>query len=107
MMEKTFRKDISDKKEFTFDGDTLKQVKCYDDEKHIYIYGRYNKDGRLFGYEVVKGIKYKNPDGSIIHTYPSSEQFGRYGYFISKNKASGKRGISYWAEKLAGRGQIL
>ena len=33
------------------------------------------------GYEIVKPVKKKNPDGNIVYTYPSSEEFGRYGWF--------------------------
>lgn len=84
-----FRTDIREKKEFRFEGDTLKQKKCYDEEKQIWLYERVNHSGRLFGYELVKGVKHKNPDGSLIYLYPSSEQFGDYGYFIS----------SQWADK--------
>lgn len=81
------RKDISEEKEFSFGSDTLKQKYCYDEEKHIYVYERYNHNGRLFGYELVKGKKYKNNDGSIVYTYPSSSDFGTYGYFISSQWA--------------------
>lgn len=80
---KVFRTDIRDKKEFSLEGDTLKQKYCYDEEKQIWVYERYNHNGRLYGYELVKGIKHKNPDGSLIYLYPSSEKFGDYGYFIS------------------------
>ena len=82
-MGRYYCKDISEKKEFSFDGDTLKQKYCYDEEKHIYVYERYNHNGRMIGYELVKGVKYKNPDCSIVYVYTSSEQFGSSGYFIS------------------------
>ena len=81
--------DISEKKEFTFEGDTLKQKYCYDEEKHIWVYERYNRNGRLIGYELVKGKKKKNPGGSEVYIYPSSEEFGTRGYFIS----------AQWADK--------
>ena len=101
-MEKIFRKDISEKKEFSFDGDTLKQKYCYDEEKQIWVYERYNHSGRLIGYEVVKGIKHINPDGSLVFKYPSSEQFGKYGYFISARWA--ETDIPKYLAKLAEKG---
>ena len=88
-MKEIYSTDISQKKEFKFEGDTLRQKECVDEEKHIYVYERYNWKGRLYGYEVVKGVRRKQPNGEIVYVYPSSEQFGRYGYFIS----------SQWAEK--------
>ena len=33
------------------------------------------------GYEVVKGVKRMNPDGSIVYVYPVDEQFGVYGFY--------------------------
>lgn len=95
-------KDIKEKKEFKFQCDTLKQLECSDVTKNIYVYERYNQSGRLFGYEVVKGVKHKNPDGSIVYSYPSSEQFGTYGYFIS---AQWKEDIPKYVQALQQRGQ--
>lgn len=82
---KIYSKDISDKKEFTFDGERLKLNRCLDEESHIYLFERYNSAGMLYAYELVRGIRHKNPDGQIVYVYPSSEQFGRYGFFIAKN----------------------
>lgn len=77
-----FRTDISEKKEFKYVGDTIKQCE-YNEQTGLYLYERYLPNGRLLGYEMVKPVKYKNPDGSIVGSYPSSEQFGRYGWFYS------------------------
>ncbi len=101
---RVFSTDIKDKKRFTFEGDTLVQKECVDAEKHIYIYERYNSSGRLFGYEVVKGVKTKNPDGNYVYKYPSSEQFGQYGYFIAKKYADT---ISEYVNKLTAKGKSL
>lgn len=101
-MDNIYRIDISEKKEFTFDGDTLKQKYCYDEDKHIYVYERYNHRGRLFGYELVRGVRHKNPDGSIVYLYPCSEQFGTYGYFISAQFA--ETDIPKHLAKLAAKG---
>lgn len=69
------RKDINSYDTFTKYGDTFTKIYA-DDENHIYVF----KCG--FGYEVVKGIKSVNPDNTIIYHYPSTEQFGTYGYYI-------------------------
>lgn len=106
-MIETTRTDIEDRKEFTFEGDTLKMMECYDKEKHIYIYKRFNADGRLIAYEVVNAKKHKNPSGETVFMYPSTEQFGRSAYFVAKKHAYGERGIYYYAEKLAQQGQKL
>ena len=81
--------DIKDKKEFVFDGDLLIQKECVDEDNKIYVYERYYQGSFLYAYEVVRGIKRKNPSGRIIYKYPSSEEFGKYGYFLpvkSKNR---------------------
>lgn len=82
-MKPIYAKDISEKKEFSFQGERLKQIRCANEEQHIYVYERYNRSGRLYAYEVVRGKKTKNPDGNIVYTYPTSEMFGSFGLFIS------------------------
>lgn len=94
-MKPIYTKDISEKLEFKFGEDTLKQLYCANEEQHIYVYERYNHAGRLFAYEVVRGKKRKNPDGSIVYSYPSSEDFGSYGLFIShQHKDNPRFGIN-------------
>ena len=81
MMEKTFRKDISDKKEFDRNGYHYTQILA-DDEKHVYLY-KLSKPGiKYLQFELVKGKKCKNPDGNIIYTYPCDEDFGNFGWYI-------------------------
>lgn len=77
---KIFSTPIEEKKEFTFDGDTLKQCE-HNTTTGLWLYERYYKDGRLKGYEVVMGVKTKQPDGTIVEVYPSSEQFGTKGLY--------------------------
>jgi hypothetical protein len=75
---------IEDKKEFKFQGDTLIQKECVDKERQIYIYERHHKDIGLYAYEVVMGVKKKDPlTGEVKYVYPTSEQFGSYGQFVS------------------------
>ena len=76
-MKKIFKKDISGLKEFRKFGDLFTQVESFGD--NIYLYDR----GSC--YELVKGRKSKNPDESIVYVYPSSEDFGTYGYTMMKN----------------------
>mgnify|MGYP003293731388 CR=1 FL=1 len=76
---KVFATDIKDKKVFNRIGCTYYQVYA-DHDNHIYVYDIINQDGIHRGYEVVKGLKRKNPDGSTVYVYPSDEQFGIYGF---------------------------
>lgn len=78
-MTQVFAKDIGEKRVFTRIGCTYYQVYA-DKERHICIYDIINQDGIHRGYEVVRGVKHKNPDGAIVYTYPSDEQFGTYGF---------------------------
>ena len=76
-----FRTDIKDKKEFTYENDTLKRLD-YCETTGLYLYGRYDgEDGHLKGYELIKPVKCINPDGSTVGKYPSNEQFGTYGWY--------------------------
>lgn len=79
--------DISDRKEFTFQGDRLEQYKSYGDG--WWLYKRYNQysDFHFMGWELVKSVRHKNPDGEMVYTYPSSEQFGTYGLFLPQRYA--------------------
>lgn len=76
--------DISNKKEFTFDGTKLVQVE-YCESTGRYLYKRLFPNGRIFGWEVVQPVKKKNPTGEYVYTYPSTTQFGKYGWFLPPN----------------------
>lgn len=88
-------KPIEERKEFTFCGDTLKQCE-HNETTGLWLYERFSTKGRLVGYEVVKGKKHKNPDGTEVYTYPSTEEFGSYGlaYPPCTNRASLVRSLS-------------
>lgn len=72
------KKDIRDLSSFKKWGATFTKV-WSDDDRHLYVFKR---TGVRTDYEVIKGVKTKNPDGSIAYAYPSSEQFGSNGYYI-------------------------
>ena len=72
-----------------------------DDKNHIYVFKRvkkYNLDNgntkEVISYEVIKGVKKKNPDGTIVYAYPSTDQFGIYGYYITGSEKYCKERIS-------------
>lgn len=70
------RKDIKEIESFVRNGSEWTKVYA-DDENHIYVFFN-GKDA-----EVIIGVKHKNTDGSIVYVYPSTTQFGRYGYYIA------------------------
>lgn len=72
------KKDIRDINKFEKYGSTFSKI-WGDDEHHLYVFKRTKN---RTDYEVVRGVKKKNPDGSIVYTYPSSENFGINGYYI-------------------------
>lgn len=83
------RKDISEVKTFEKYGDAFTQVK-HNEETGWWLYERVNKETGKKHYEVVRGKKYKNPDGNIVFCYPSDEDWGTYGYTIPDNRYAEK-----------------
>lgn len=79
-MKQIFSTDISERKEFSFDGDTLKFEEIL--PNGFWWYKRYNSKGTHNGNEIVIPIKHKQPDGTIVRVYPSTEQFGKYGWYF-------------------------
>ena len=64
-------KDITELKEFVCQGTRLVQVE-YNENSGRYLYERYYKNSpslgnRLMGYEIVKPVKRKNHDGSVVY----------------------------------------
>ena len=96
-MKKIFYKDITEKKEFDRVGYHYTCIKS-DNENHIYLYEMHHIDKELempyMEYELVKGVKKKNPDGNIVYAYPNDEQFGTYGWFICGKKEYCKQKIN-------------
>lgn len=79
IMKEIYRTDINSKKVFKRIGCTYYQVYA-DNDKHIYVYDIINPDGEHRGYEIIKGVKSKNPDDSIVYRYPTDEEFGVYAW---------------------------
>ena len=90
--------DISTLTEFKVGKDTLTKERCVDEERHMYLFKRTNSQGILIGYELVRGVRRKNPDGSIVYIYPSSSLFGNYAYYIAK--AYAERDIPKYIQKM-------
>lgn len=82
-------KDISEVKTFEKYGDIFNQIK-HNEETGWWLYERTNKETGKKHYEVVRGVKKKNPDGTIVYAYPSSEMWGTYGYTIPDNRYAEK-----------------
>lgn len=80
-METPNRIDIKDKTHFRRIGYDYYRV-YFDATRHIAVY-EMSKDGKHKGYEVIKGKKHKNPDGTIVFVYPSDEDFGIYGWYVN------------------------
>ena len=95
-MIKIINKDIKEIEKFEKFGDTFTKIYA-DDEKHIYVFKRIRdyETKTAISYEVVKGRKVKNPDGSIVYRYPISEEFGMYGYYIFGTEDYCKKRINY------------
>lgn len=102
-MDKLFFKDITEKKEFTRLKRNYKMI-ASDERNHIYLFEitplEWEKTYEQF--ELVKGIKIKNPDGKYVWRYPSDEQFGRNGWYICGTRERCIRDIKDKYEELTG-----
>lgn len=106
-MEKIFRTDISQKKSFKSEGHLFEMVEDYGN--NIYLYHRTGYEtwsGKQtpidFGYELIVAVPCKNPDGSIIHRYPSSGEWGKYGWtFTNREGKAFKAKLKTLLEKYA------
>lgn len=80
-MKELFYTDISELKEFKKWGDVFTL------ERTEPTTGRqlWKRVGDSVNYEVIIPVKHKNPDGSIVHTYPSTEQWGVKGFSVPSN----------------------
>ena len=94
------KKDIKEQNEFSKYDERFTKV-FSNDEKHIYVFRRERTDKPIVNYEVVKGVKYKNPDGNIVYIYPPSKEFGVYGWYVmGSNKDYAYKRISFHLNNL-------
>lgn len=98
---------IEDIYEDTVFGENLRRVD-HCEETGLYLFGRYDKeDGRLMSWELVKGRKDKQPDGSIVLTYPRTSDWGTYGWtYPSRTKEETLRKALRIADKKARKALI-
>ena len=76
-----FCTDLSEKMEFDRLCYHYKNI-YFDDRLHLGIWRMTLKeDGKFLGYEVVKGVRHKQPDGSFVYYYPGDEDFGINGFY--------------------------
>lgn len=81
-MDNFFKTLIQEKKEFNRIGYHYKQVMDYGDNIYLYKMTPTNFKLNYSQYELVIGVKRRQPDGSVVYVYPSDEQFGTYGWYI-------------------------
>lgn len=95
--------DITEKRVFTRLNYEYKMV-ASDEQNHIYLFEmtplEWEKTYEQF--ELVKGVKVKNPDENIVYRYPSDEQFGQYGWYICGTLERCIRDINNKYEELTG-----
>lgn len=72
-------KDIRETQSFKRGGYTYTKVA---EKDGWYLFKMEKKDITYLNYELVRGIKRKNPDETLTMVYPSAEQFGTYGYYF-------------------------
>lgn len=89
-------RDIKDYDSFEKFGELFMKIYA-DDNNHIYVFRREKKcvETTKISYEVVKGVKIKNSNGTIVYSYPSSEKFGVYGFYIVGPEDYCKKRIEY------------
>lgn len=87
------KQDLKDTDRFNKFGDSFEKIYA-DDDNHTYIFKRTSDYGKV-SYELVKGKKFKQPDGKEVYVYPSSEQFGVNAWYILNNAKTRER-IEYY-----------
>lgn len=74
-------KDISEKMRFSRIGYDYRCI-YFNQYFHCGVWRMTRKDdGSFGGYEVVKGIRHRLQDGSVVWSYPGDEDFGVFGYY--------------------------
>lgn len=89
-MKEVFKTPIEGMETFTKYGDVFTKIHS-DDINHLYIFERTPKDKtRKMPYrhlEVIRAPKRRNPDGSIVYTYPGDELWGTNGWTYTGSRA--------------------
>lgn len=96
-------KDIREITTFKRFGATFTKVYA-DDVNHIYIFSKkWVGCGTYF--EVIKGVRTKTSDGSVIYRYPSSSEFGTHAFDICGANSNYRERIEYRVNQLRERAQ--
>lgn len=74
-MKEIYSTDISELPTFEKYGETFTLIER-NEENNTYLYQRTNKETGKNSYEIIKPIKTKNPDGTLVYCYPSESKFG-------------------------------
>ena len=75
-------KDISTIKEFKRYDYNYTRVKDFGNNIYLFKMEHINEPLPYSQYELVKGEKKTNTDGSVVYIYPSSSHFGTNGFYI-------------------------
>ena len=89
-MNEIFRTPISELKEFKRGGYNTKYLASDG------LWYLFSTEG---GFKIVRAVKCKQPDGSEIYCYPSSEEFGESGWYICGTKAKRLRSLKMIKKK--------
>ena len=87
-MEKVTYKDITEIQHFEKWGEKFDLEQSWD-KQHVYLYRR------RYGWELVQAVKTKNPDGSIVYRYPSTNEWGKYGWSIQSLESRSYKRLLY------------
>ena len=81
--------DIFDLTEFDKNGYHYSQV-IADRGNNIYIYEmeRIGEPLSYYQFELVRGVKTKQPNGEVVYIYPPTEKFGTNGWYICGTEES-------------------
>lgn len=84
-MSKFFSKDIDDLSEFMREGIRLTMIGKNQDTGLYLAKGTFPQEGGET-WEVVRPKKYINPDGNVVMVYPSTNDWGLYGWSFSSRE---------------------
>lgn len=97
--------DIKNKKQFKRAGYNYQLVEDFGNNWYLYEMIRY-MDSPIKAYELVKAKRFKQPDGEVIYIYPSSEDWGTYGWTITGTEGRCRKRIKELLELKNGENSI-